>query len=62
MTAHDAKLLLYQISDVIDVAAKFLETANETESVKAVSVLRQSDNAMEKLMEWLDNRGWELEE
>ena len=62
MTAHDAKLLLYQVSDVIDVAAKFLETANETESVKAVSVLRQSDGAMEKLMEWLDNRGWELEE
>ena len=62
MTAHDAKLLLYQISDVIDVAAKFLEAANETESVKAVSVLRQSDDAMEKLMEWLDNRGWELEE
>lgn len=62
MTAHDAKLLLYQISDVIDVAAKFLETANETESVKAVSVLRQSDDAMEKLMEWLDERGWEVEE
>ena len=62
MTAHDAKLLLYQISDVIDVAAKFLEAANETESVKAVSVLRQSDDAMGKLMEWLDNRGWELEE
>lgn len=61
MTAHDAKLLLYQISDVIDVAAKFLETANETESVKAVSVLRQSDDAMEKLMNWIDERGWELE-
>lgn len=54
MTAHDAKLLLYQVSDVIDVAAKFLEAANETESVKAVSVLRQSDGAMEKLMEWLE--------
>lgn len=54
MSVSDAKLLLYQISDMVYVAAKFLEAENETESVQAAAVLKAADDVMEKLMNFLE--------
>lgn len=61
ITSADAKLLLYQLSDIIEVAEITLEHINNTESDKVISVLKLTDGITLKLMDWIENRGWEFE-
>lgn len=61
ITSADAKLLLYQLSDIIEVAEIALEHINNTESDKVISVLKLTDGITLKLMDWIENRGWEFE-